>query len=315
MRLHLRRLMNFRSAEPWKLPASSSSTRTAVAPAYVFESPQEKNLGNKRIEKVVLAYKARSSVWLPNFSHTIALDESRDRCWTFFFGRGLFRDQTESAMNDAPHAYETVKDLDIGKEEVSGQTDAWDTIPETIQELLRNPPLLDHENEEEFLKLFESFRAYAQPEDIVDYHLVYNATVCKWETNRYRRMAMAVTSNQQQAGLKSLFMQTHREALLPIAEKMVEIEAARNARRCLTDPEYREEAYMDLESMGYIPDGQAFLLSLPALATIERLSASAEKRYAASIKELDKRCADRTAKRRLALAQAINEDLKKADKA
>jgi len=36
--------------------------------------------------------------------------------------------------------------------------------------------------------------------------------------------------------------------------------------------------------MGYIPEGQAFLLSLPALATIERLAASAEKRYAACMK-------------------------------
>ena len=66
--------------------------------------------------------------------------------------------------------------------------------------------------------------------------------------------------------------------------------------------------------MGYIPDGQAFLLSLPALATIERLAASAEKRYAASIKELEKRRADRVAKRRLALGQAINGDSKEANK-
>jgi hypothetical protein len=193
--------------------------------------------------------KGGSSVRLPNFSHTIALDESRRAMVDILFGGGLFRDQTENAMKDAPD--ETVKELDIGKVEVSGQIDSWDTIPETIQELLSNLPLLDHEDEQQFLKLFESFRAYAQPEDIVDYHLVYNATVFKWETNRYRRMAMAVTSNQQQAGLKSLFMQTHREASLPVVEKMVEIEAARNARRCVTDPEYREEAYMDLESMGY----------------------------------------------------------------
>jgi len=229
-------------------------------------------------------------------------------------GRGLFRDQTENAMNDAPHVDKTVKELDIGKVQVSGQTDALDTIPETIQELLWNPPLLDHENEEQFLKLFESFRAYAEPENVVDYHLVYNATVCKWETVRYRFMATAVTSNQQQAGLKSLFMQTHSAASVPRAEGLVGMEAARNARRCFTDSEYREEAYLDFELMGYIPDGQAFLLSLPALATIERLAASAEKRYAASMKELEKRRADRAAKRRLALAQATNGDTKEADK-
>ena len=190
-------------------------------------------------------------------------------------------------MSDAPPADE------------SGQTDPWDTIPKTIKELLAVPPLLPHENEKAFLDLFESFRAYAEPEDIVDYHLVYTATISKWETSRYRFMAAAVTSNQQQAGLKSLFMQTHGAALIPGSEKVVTMDAAENAKRCFTDPEYCEDAYYKLELMGYVPDGQAFLLSLPALATIERLGASAEKRYAASIKELEKRRADRAAKRRL----------------
>jgi hypothetical protein len=174
--------------------------------------------------------------------------------------------------------------------------------------------LLDHENEEQFLKLFESFRAYAEPENIVEYHLVYNATVCKWETMRYRFMATAATSNQQQAGLKSLFMETHNAASIPGAERAVRFDAAKNAKRCFTDPEYREDVYTDLELMGYIPDGQAFLLSLPALATIERLGASAEKRYTASIKELEKRRADRAAKRRLALDQAISGGSKEAIK-
>jgi len=217
------------------------------------------------------------------------------------------------AMNDAP-VDETVKDLDIAKVEVNAES-RWDTIPETIRELLSQPPLLDHENEEQFFKLFESFRAYAEPENIVDFHLVFNATVSRWEIARYRFMATAVTANQQYAGLKSLFMQTHDDASIPIAELRVSRDAAKNAKRCFTDSEYREEAYVDFESMGFIPDGQAFLLSLPALATIERLGASAEKRYAASIKELEKRRADRAAKRRLALAQAINGGSKEADKA
>jgi hypothetical protein len=246
---------------------------------------------------------------LPNFSHTIALDESRRAVLDILLDRGLFRDQTENAMNDVPHADEIVKE-DVGKVEIRGRTDALDIIPETIQELLSSPPLLDHENEEQFLKLFESFRAYAEPENIVDYHLVFNATVCKWEIARYRFMAIAVTSNQQLAGLKSLFVQTHDAASIPGVEQAVMEDAAHDAKRCFTDSKFREEAYIDFEGMGYIPDGQAFLLSLPALATIERLGASAEKRYAASIKELEKRRADRAAKRRLALGQAVTGDSK-----
>src|SRR5258705_6440034 len=81
-------------------------------------------------------------------------------------------------VNEIPHVNETVEQTDIGKKaEVNGQTDSWDTIPKTIKELLAVPPLLPHENEKAFLDLFESFRAYAEPEDIVDYHLVYTATV------------------------------------------------------------------------------------------------------------------------------------------
>jgi hypothetical protein len=37
----------------------------------------------------------------------------------------------------------------------------------------RDMRVLEHENEEQFLKLFESFRAYAEPEEVVDYHLVF----------------------------------------------------------------------------------------------------------------------------------------------
>ncbi len=130
-------------------------------------------------------------------------------------------------MTDAPHVEEATEET--GKVAVSKQSGP-DTIPETIQELLWNPPLLAHENEEQFLKLFESFRAYAQPENIIDYHLVYNATVCKWETIRYRFMAMAVTANQQHAGLKSLFMQTHDNASIAFAERTISMEAAQNAK-------------------------------------------------------------------------------------
>ena len=172
----------------------------------------------------------------------------------------------------------------------------WDGIPETIQDLLSDPPVLPHENEKPFFALFESFLNYAKPENIIDYHLVYTATVCKWETNRYRFMAVAVTTNQQQAGLASLFEQTSKAGLGKVAQHLVSVEARKNAMKCFTDSDYREEAYYDFETCGYIPDGQAFLLSLPALATIERLLASAEKRYAVTMKELEKRMASRAAK-------------------
>jgi hypothetical protein len=170
-------------------------------------------------------------------------------------GRGLSRDQTENAMHDAPQVAETKRVLDVGNVEVLAKTDADPTIPETIQELLWHPRLLEHENEEQFLKLFESFRAYAEPEDILDYHLVFNATVCKWETARYRFMATAVTANQQLAGLKSLFIQTNDAASIPgveraVIEQAVVEDSAHDAKRCFTDGKFREAAHIEFESMG-----------------------------------------------------------------
>src|SRR6476620_2350127 len=128
----------------------------------------------------------------------------------------------ENAMSDALKVEETNKKTGVGKIEVSPRI-GWDTIPETIRHLLSIPPLLPHENENAFMDLFESFRAYAEPESIVDYHLVFNATVSKWETVRYRFMATAVTANQQQAGLEALFMLTSGAASIPGAEKVVKV--------------------------------------------------------------------------------------------
>ena len=190
--------------------------------------------------------------------------------------------------------------------ETSGQTEdnkantkvrsGWDGIPKTIEDLLSDPPVLPHENEVPFFALFESFLNYAKPENIIDYHLVYTATVCKWETNRYRFMAVAVTTNQQQAGLASLFEQTSEAGFGKVAQHLVGVKARKNAAKCFIDSEYRENTYYDFELAGFAPEGQAFLLSLPALATIERLLASSEKRYAVTMKELEKRMASRAAK-------------------
>ena len=172
----------------------------------------------------------------------------------------------------------------------------WKGVPKTIQDLLSDPPVLPYEAEEPFFALFESFLDYAKPETIIDYHLVYTATVSNWESHRYRSMAIAVTTNQQQAGLASLFEQTGKTGFGKFAKHSLSAEARKNAMKCFTDAAYREEAYYDFETCGYMPDGQAFLLSLPALATIERLLGASEKRFSAAMKEIEKRMASRAAK-------------------
>lgn len=164
----------------------------------------------------------------------------------------------------------------------------WDGVPETIVNSLCDPPVLPHEIEDLFFALFDSYRNHFFPENILEFDLVYTVTVCKWEVNRYRSMAIAATSNQRQAGLELLFARTHKAAHLEGAEQAVKIDAAKMAKACFADSDYCEDAYCNLESMGYFPNSAAFLLSLPTLKEIERLLASAEKRYAAAVKSLDR---------------------------
>jgi hypothetical protein len=202
---------------------------------------------------------------------------------------------TEEITTGGPEIGEASGQTEDNKAKPKGPS-RWDGIPQTMQDLLYDPPVLPHENEEGFVALFESFRDYAKPENIIDFHLVYMATVCKWEIRRYLFMAAAVTTNQQQAGLASLFEQTSEVALGKYDQHSVRVKARKNAAKCFFDSEYRENTYYDFELAGFVPEGQAFLLSLPALATIERLLASAEKRYVVTMKELEKRMASRAAK-------------------
>jgi hypothetical protein len=210
---------------------------------------------------------------------------------------------TEKITAGGPEIGETpgqTEDIKAETEVGSGRS----RYPKTIGDLLCEPPVLPDESEEPFWELFESFVAYANPENIIEYHLVHTATVCRWEIKRYSSMAIAVTTNQQQAGLASLFEQTTVTGLGKVAKHLVTAQATKNAMKCFLDSDYREEAYMDFETRGFIPDAQAFLLSLPALATIERLLASAEKRYAVTMKDLERRMASRAAK------PAVTNDLK-----
>lgn len=182
---------------------------------------------------------------------------------------------------------------DTKTEDTKTGSASWDGVPEPIRNLLYNPPILPHESENAFFELFHSLESYANPENIIEYQQVYTATVSKWEVDRYRLMAVSATTNQQQAGLAWLFEQTDETAFGKFGEIGANRTARKKAMRCFTDSVYREEIYEDFESRGFDPDGKPFLLSLSSLATIERLLASSEKRYVATMKELEKRMAAR----------------------
>jgi hypothetical protein len=216
----------------------------------------------------------------------------------------------EELIADAPAVGETfVQAGDTKAEDTEAETRDWpwwDTLPKTIRELVEAAPLLPHEFQDLFFELFESFLDYAEPETIIEYNLVYTATVSNWESQRYREMAAAVTTNQHQAGLASLFEQADETGFGRIGKILAGTEARKKAIKCSTNEAYREQTYSDFARRGYIPEGQAFLLSLPALSTIERLLTGSEKRYNAAMKEIEKRMAIRDAK----LQAKVKNDLK-----
>src|ERR1700722_18078017 len=127
---------------------------------------------------------------------------------------------------DAPVIGETSLQTENTKAE-TGHPSYWTTIPKTIQDVLDDPPLLPYEKAKPFFELFESFLDYANPQTIAEYYLVYTATVSNWESHRYRSMAVAVTTNQQQAGFASLFEQADATAFGRIGK----ISASKEARQ------------------------------------------------------------------------------------
>src|SRR4051794_24377134 len=108
-------------------------------------------------------------------------------------------------MDKITPAITPVDDNDDANEDTGAiKKSNWYGIPEGVKDLLIDPPLFPGEVEDQFFRLFESFRRYADPQNVVEYHLVYAACVSKFETSRYRSMAAAIVANQRQAGLASL---------------------------------------------------------------------------------------------------------------
>jgi hypothetical protein len=75
------------------------------------------------------------------------------------------------------------------------------------------------------------------------------------------------------------------------------------------DADFRERAAKGFEAAGFASnavEAEAFQRSLPALATIDRLIASAQKRLMSLLKDLERRYGSRGAEVRLVAVQAVS---------
>ena len=176
---------------------------------------------------------------------------------------------------------------------------------------LDTPPLLPDENEEEFNQLFDSFEDYGKPQNPRDYMEVYQATVLTWDVLRYQQMKIGVLRSHQRPALESLLrkIKVGTASKMGISEVVAQSEARELAAPWFKDPASRPAMMRVIENAGYPPDAlevEAFQLALPALATIERLIVSAQKRLDQYLKGVEKTSKASAEALRVATTKAVD---------
>src|SRR3954462_14673948 len=61
-------------------------------------------------------------------------------------------------------------------------------IPDAIEAMLKNPPLLPNESKEDFDRVYDDFLDPLGPETVPQHWLVWNSAILTWEVMRYRRL-------------------------------------------------------------------------------------------------------------------------------
>jgi hypothetical protein len=179
-----------------------------------------------------------------------------------------------------------------------------------LKRLLESPQLLPHENAKEFIQLFDRLEDYGKPQGARDYMAVYQSTVLTWDVLRYQDMKVGVLRSHQRPALESLLrkIQVRTASKKGIAEAVAQSEARQLAAPWFKDPASRPAMMKAIKDAGYPPNAlevEAFQLALPALATIERLIVSAQKRLNLFLDDLEKTAKASARALRLATEKAI----------
>lgn len=172
--------------------------------------------------------------------------------------------------------------------------------PKIVANLLANPPLLERDDEREFESLFDSICNDFHPATDRDFRDCYEITIMYWDLTRYQQLRVDVVANARPAAAESMFKKSHESAALKAAEAIVALEATEKAKQYFADRAFENEANEDFNDAGYATaypiEVEALQLSLPTLATLDRMITSTQKRSATLTKTLEKRIADRAAK-------------------
>jgi len=181
-----------------------------------------------------------------------------------------------------------------------------------LNRLADTPHLLPHENREEFLQLFDSLEVYGKPQNSRDYLAVHQATVLTWDILRYQEMKIGMLRSHQRPALESLLrkIQVRTMPKKGIGEAVAQSEARQLAAPWFNDPASRPAMMKTIKMAGYPPNAievEAFQLALPALAKVDGLIVSAQKRLDVFLKELEKTSKASAEALRLATEKAIAE--------
>jgi hypothetical protein len=200
---------------------------------------------------------------------------------------------------------------DLEQEVREEELDDDDYTPAFISRLLDDLPLLPDEDRDEFLQVFCQFEytPSGRAKTAVEFTIVFNATMLLWELLRYYRVRAGITLNQQRGAVESLFRKTHSGAAMEGAAAGLRASASVSADAWFSDAAFRAQAAKSFEAAGYASnavEAEAFQRSLPTLAAIDRLIASAQKRLTSFLNDLERRYGSRGAEMRLVAVQAVS---------
>jgi hypothetical protein len=173
-----------------------------------------------------------------------------------------------------------------------GYDDA-DYMPDFIEAVLEDPPILPGECKDDFVALFESFEFdyHQRPKTDLEYTWALQATIARWELLRYERLKVGIIAVQQPSAVEALHIETY--GFEPAGKKErhdLRNSAREGAMRFYSEPDYKEEFTKTLERNGFgrhAAEAASFLRALPSLAVVDRLINSAQKRLNEALKKLD----------------------------
>jgi hypothetical protein len=185
-----------------------------------------------------------------------------------------------------------------------------ESYPLDILERLRETPqLLPHESLKEFHELFASFEDYGKPQNLRDHLAVHQATVLTWDILRCQDMKVGVLRSHHRPALESLLRKIQVRTTSPskngIAEAVAKSEARQLAGPWFKDPASRPAIRKTIENPPNAIEVEAFQLALPALAAIERLIVSAQKRLDRFLENLERTSKTHARALRVAAEKAI----------